>query len=450
MENRETNNNVFLESEGGSKRLIGIVAIVGGILFILFLGLLSFNFGSNSSDKEKEENNKNALDMLNANNMLNTNNSDSNNEARFGEEDNFTEVQSSGKGLLSDLGLENQQNSNDLVDSVKNNQTFEAQPIFNESFAAQSQKEQQPWWLTKDGFIKPRIIKGTSVGVISPRGGESAKESNEQQKQNERFDPAEMEQKTLQALNSMIEQTKNIDYNALMTANAEAQAAAGISGFSESTDYRQNTEFKGEVYQPTSAYFSTFDQSLLLPKNTYIPCSLQTKIVSELKGSIGCIVASDIYSANGQTLLIEKGSQISGSYTNADVTDGSSRLYVIWSEIRTPNNIVIPVDSGGTDALGGAGIEGERDNHYVTRFGAAILLSIIDGTIKSLGQYVNAQIAPNTQMYSPMQANQLANTALRQTINIKPTIYRQHGDLVGVYVNKDIDFSKVYQLRLKK
>ncbi|WP_288644720.1 TrbI/VirB10 family protein [uncultured Helicobacter sp.] len=444
MDNREVthNNNILLESEGGSKRLIGIVAIVGGVLFILFLGLLSFNFGSNSSDKEKEENNKNALDMLNANN------SDSNNEARFGEEDNFTEVQSSGKGLLSDLGLENQQNSNDLVDSVRNNQIFEAQPTFNENFAAQSQKEQQPWWLTKDGFIKPRIIKGTSVGVISPRGGEAAKESSDKQK--EKLDPAEMEQKTLQALNSMIEQTKNIDYNALMTANAEAQAAAGISGFNESTDYRQNTEFKGEVYQPTSAYFSTFDQSLLLPKNTYIPCSLQTKIVSELKGSIGCIVASDIYSANGQTLLIEKGSQISGSYTNADVTDGSSRLYVIWSEIRTPNNIVIPVDSGGTDPLGGAGIEGDRDNHYVTRFGAAILLSIIDGTIKSLGQYVNAQIAPNTQMYSPMQANQLANTALRQTINIKPTIYRNQGDLVGVYVNKDIDFSKVYQLRLKK
>ena len=440
MENKEANDNVLLENEGGSKRLIGIVAIVGGVLFILFLGLLSFNFSSNSSDKEKEENNKNALDMLNANN------SDSNNETRFGEEDTFTEVQSSGKGLLSDLGLENQQNSNDLVDSVKNDQTFEAQPTFNENFVAESQKEQQPWWLTKDGFIKPRIIKGASAGVISPRGGEAAKESSEQQKQQEKLDPVEMEQKTLQALNKMLDQTANIDYSALMTANAEAQEAAGIAGMGiggDSPSYRQNSEFKGEVHQPTSAAFSPFDQSLLLPKNTYIPCSLQTKIVSELKGSIGCIVATDIYSANGQTLLIEKGSQISGSYTNADVTDGSSRLYVIWSEIRTPNNIVIPVDSGGVDPLGGAGIEGERDNHYVTRFGAAILLSVIDGTIKS-------QIAPNTQMFSPMQANQLANTALRQTINIKPTIYRNHGDLVGVYVNKDIDFSKVYQLRLRK
>lgn len=445
MENRETNSNVFLESEGGSKRIVGIVALVCGVLFILFLAMLSLSFGGDSSDKEKDDNKNNALDMFN-------HHSEADSKATFEEYDNFTEIESSGKGLLSDLGLDSNQNSNDLVNSVKNNETFEAQGTlnFNENFGLESPKEQQPWWLTKDGFMKPRIIKGASAGVISPRGGETAKESNIQKQ--ETLSPVEMEQKTLQALNKMIEQTSNIDYQALMSANAEAQEAAGLSGIGmggDSTAYRQNSEFKGEVYQPTSAFYSPFDQSLLLPKNTYIPCSLQTKIVSELKGSIGCIVASDIYSANGQTLLIEKGSQISGSYTNADVTDGSSRLYVIWSEIRTPNNIVIPVDSGGTDALGGAGIEGDRDNHYVTRFGAAILLSIIDGTIKSLGQYVNAQIAPNAQIYSPTQANQLANTALRQTINIKPTIYRNQGDLVGVYVNKDIDFSKVYQLRLR-
>lgn len=93
----------------------------------------------------------------------------------------------------------------------------------------------------KDGFMKPRIIKGSSAGVISPRGGEAAKESNEQQKKQDKLNPAEMEQKTLQALNNMLDQTKNIDYNALMSANAEAQAAAGLSGmdFGSDTSYRQ-------------------------------------------------------------------------------------------------------------------------------------------------------------------------------------------------------------------
>jgi len=41
----------------------------------------------------------------------------------------------------------------------------------------------------------------------------------------------------------------------------------------------------------------------------------------------------------------------------------------------------------------------------------------------------------------------MANTALSQFINIKPTFYKNHGDVVGMYVEKDLDFSKVYRLK---
>ncbi|EDP6764715.1 type IV secretion system protein VirB10, partial [Campylobacter jejuni] len=47
-------------------------------------------------------------------------------------------------------------------------------------------------------------------------------------------------------------------------------------------------------------------------------------------------------------------------------------------------------------------------------------------------------------------AKEIANTALEKMIDIKPTLYKNHGDLVGVYVNRDIDFSKVYKLTRKK
>ena len=40
----------------------------------------------------------------------------------------------------------------------------------------------------------------------------------------------------------------------------------------------------------------------------------------------------------------------------------------------------------------------------------------------------------------------MANTALEKFINIEPTLYKNQGDIVGVYVNRDIDFSKVYRL----
>lgn len=347
----------------------------------------------------------------------------------------------------------------DLISSVANGQNFQGQigqngttlnTLNTQNNSSSSTEEQQSWWLTKDGFVKPRIIKGASVGVITAKPSENSDKDKQKPLTQE-----EMQQKTLQALNKMIDNAQNIDYKAILAANAETmeemnpidKAAMGIN---PDVAYRQQSEFKGDTFLPSAASFSSFNQSLLMPKGTYIPCSLQTRIVSELKGQIGCIVATDIYSANGQTLLIEKGSFINGSYTNADVNDGSTRLYVVWSEIRTPHNVIIPVESGASDPLGGSGIEGDRDNHYLERFGASILLSVIDGTMKSLGSFVNAAIAPNQQIYNPQQSAQLANTALRQTINIKPTIYRNHGDLVGVYVNKDIDFSRVYQLRLRR
>ena len=47
------------------------------------------------------------------------------------------------------------------------------------------------------------------------------------------------------------------------------------------------------------------------------------------------------------------------------------------------------------------------------------------------------------------EASKIAEIALEKMIDIKPTLYKNQGDLVGVYVNRDIDFSKVYQLRRK-
>ncbi|EAJ2196064.1 TPA: type IV secretion system protein VirB10 [Campylobacter jejuni] len=210
-----------------------------------------------------------------------------------------------------------------------------------------------------------------------------------------------------------------------------------------------SNEFVGDVFTPTSASVSQFDPNLLLSKGTYIGCSLKTRLVSTIKGGIACIVSNNVYSSNGNVLLIEKGSTITGSFSSGQLNDGMDRLFVIWQEIRTPNNIIIPVYSGATDELGASGIQGWVDHHYMKRFGSAILLSIIDDSLNILAnQVINKK--ENSVDYtenSRETSREIANTALEKMINIQPTLYKNHGDLVGVYVNRDIDFSKVYQLK---
>ena len=214
--------------------------------------------------------------------------------------------------------------------------------------------------------------------------------------------------------------------------------------------------YSGDTFAPSIAKISQFNPDFLLPKGSYIGCSLDTRFVSNLSGSTSCTVSQNIYSSNGNILLIERGSKLFGTFKGGDANDGASRYFVIWQEIRTPNHLRIPLNSGASDELGGAGLEGEIDHKWMMRFGSSILLSAVDDVFNVLAWKLtnknNGNSSRNQIDYSENtreNASNMANIALEKFINIKPTIYKQHGDLVGAYVNRDIDFSKVYKLKKK-
>lgn len=220
---------------------------------------------------------------------------------------------------------------------------------------------------------------------------------------------------------------------------------------------KASSDYDGDVFTPATVRMNEFNPDLLLPKGSYIGCSLDTRFVSSIGGSTSCTVSQNIYSANGNVLLIEKGSKIFGTYKGEETGDASSRYFVIWQEIRTPNHLRIPVSSGASDELGGAGLEGEIDHKWMMRFGSSILLSAIDDMWNVLAWKITNTNPENSNtnnidysQNSRENAKQMSAIALEKFINIKPTIYKQHGDLVGVYVNRDIDFSKVYKISRKK
>jgi len=193
------------------------------------------------------------------------------------------------------------------------------------------------------------------------------------------------------------------------------------------------------------------DPNLFLPRGTYIGCSLKTRLVSMVTGQIACTVSNDIYSANGNVLLIEKGSEIIGSYKTGKLNDGMDRHFVIWETIRTPNNIVIDVNSPASDELGSAGIHGDVDHHWGVRLGMALMVSLIDDSINALSQRASGT---DQVIYASGTSQQTTEDITKNLIDkfssIKPTLYKNHGDIVGVFVNQDIDFSKVYNLRRKR
>jgi type IV secretion system protein VirB10 len=185
-------------------------------------------------------------------------------------------------------------------------------------------------------------------------------------------------------------------------------------------------------------------QRLLLPKGAFIDCTLETAIDSTLPGLTTCVTATDTFSADGTVVLLDRGTKLIGE-TRGQVQQGMARVFVLWTEARTPDGVVVPLDSPGADELGRSGLPGEVNRHFWQRFGAAILISTIDGAVQAGVQ--SASRGNGTVIYNPSPAQDVTSEVLKNTLSIAPTVTKNNGDRIQVLVARDVDFSSVYELR---
>lgn len=183
---------------------------------------------------------------------------------------------------------------------------------------------------------------------------------------------------------------------------------------------------------------------MLLPKGAFLDCTLETALDSTLPGMTTCILATDAFSADGSVVLLERGTKLVGE-TRGQVRQGSARVYVLWTEARTSNGVVVPLASPGTDELGRSGLPGRVDRHFMERFGAAILVSVIDGAIQA--EVASQRGNGSTVVVDPSASRDIMTEILRSTINIPPTVVKPQGDRIQVLVARDLDFRSVYELR---
>jgi type IV secretion system protein VirB10 len=182
----------------------------------------------------------------------------------------------------------------------------------------------------------------------------------------------------------------------------------------------------------------------LLPKGAFIDCTLETAIDSTLPGMTTCITATDTFSADGTVVLLERGTKLVGE-TRGEVAQGAARVFVLWSEARTPTGVVVPLSSPGTDELGRSGLPGEVNRHFWDRFGAAILLTVINGAVQGA---VNRENSGGSVVVSPAGSTDVMTEVLRGTISIPPTVTQAQGARIQVFVARDVDFRSVYALRV--
>lgn len=188
------------------------------------------------------------------------------------------------------------------------------------------------------------------------------------------------------------------------------------------------------------------NRDLLLTQSAMIDCVLESKLITTQPGMTKCRLTRDIYSTTGKVVLLDKGTLVTGFYQGG-ITQGQARIFVQWSRAETPSGVIVNLDSPGAGPLGESGVGGWIETHFWQRFGGAIMISMIG----DLGQYASGQgrsSGDNSIQFSNTSqgASEAATEALRNSINIPPTLYKNAGERVSIFVARDLDFSDVYSL----
>jgi type IV secretion system protein VirB10 len=173
-------------------------------------------------------------------------------------------------------------------------------------------------------------------------------------------------------------------------------------------------------------------------EGTVLAGTLETAINSDLPGHVRAVVSRNVTSFDGSRILIPKGSRLVGQY-QSDLAVGQKRTFIIWERLIRPDGVTIALASPGTDSLGRAGVTGKVDSHFMRRFGAALLLSVIDAGSRAVSSGSGNVVIGGS-------AGSIAGAAgagFQNDINIPPTIKVAQGTAIRIFLNRDLDFSGV-------
>ena len=203
------------------------------------------------------------------------------------------------------------------------------------------------------------------------------------------------------------------DANPTLLAGGSASVVTGVSG--------------------ASAHATRLaDPANTVVQGTLIPAVLETAINTDVPGYARAVVSQDVRSFDGSKVLIPRSSRLIGEYKG--VTEaGQRRAYLMWTRLVRPDGVSIALASPAADFSGQAGIGGQVNSHFFSRFGSSILLSILGGA----GSLFTG--GASTVVVSGGQS--AASVAAQRDSNRGPTIKVQQGEPIRVFTARDLIFS---------
>ncbi len=148
--------------------------------------------------------------------------------------------------------------------------------------------------------------------------------------------------------------------------------------------------------------FKKYDLSQTIEKGKIIPCVLNSYVSSNLGGRVEAIVSQDIYSKEGNNILIPKGSKIFGLFQGLSSIQ-AKKIAIEWQNVHLPDGHVIKTLLRGVDSSGQDGHKAQYKYEGMRRIGSYILSSGVDLGLNimsdKLTEVLNKKIASFTSYY---------------------------------------------------
>ncbi len=192
----------------------------------------------------------------------------------------------------------------------------------------------------------------------------------------------------------------------------------------------------GGVGGATAQAVAMTNPTTTVTKGTMIPAVLETAINTDVPGYVRAVVSQDVRSFDGTRVLIPRSSRLIGQYQSG-VQQGQKRAYVIWTDLIRPDGATIQISSPAVGFDGTTGLAGDVDTHFFSRFGSAMLLSVVGG--------LGAIASGGASVVIGGAGQSAASTALQQDGQRSPTIRVRMGEPIRVFTARNLDFSTVSQ-----
>lgn len=174
-------------------------------------------------------------------------------------------------------------------------------------------------------------------------------------------------------------------------------------------------------------------------EGTVLETVLTNRLDGHFSGPINCMVTTNIYSHDGQRLLIPQGSRVLGEVRRVDGF-GQQRLAVFFHRLIMPDGYSVSLDKfQGLNQIGETGLRDQINHHYLQVFGASLAIGALAG-LSQINTRSGIDVAAE-DAYRQGVASSLSQSALRildRYLNVLPTFTIREGHRVKVYLSDDL------------